>query len=259
VLNGQQYAGNPKPKGKSLPGWKLAAKRAFFPGLDLHTRCRYRFLPEYIRAGSIDTLDAGSGNGALSYSAYRKGNRVLGVSLDQRSVDDTAALFRYIGIPQDTLQFLRMNVYDLGSLGRKFHQIICGETLEHIRRDREVVQLFADLLIPGGQLLLCCPHALHPEHNLGRTDEPETGGHVRDGYTLESYRALLQPAGFRITGTLGIGSPLLCRLNKLLRGIRDRVGDLGAFPVYFLLLPLTWLDYPAPKMPFSLAVIAEKV
>jgi hypothetical protein len=174
-------------------------------------------------------------------------------------MDDTNALFRYIGIPQDAVQFRRMNVYDLGSLGRKFDQIICSETLEHIRRDREVVQLFADLLVPRGQLLLCCPHALHPEHNLGRTDEPETGGHVRDGYTLETYRALLEPVGFHITGTLGIGSPLLCRLDKLVRGIRHRVGDLGAFPVYLLLLPLTWLDYPAPKIPFSLAVIAEKV
>src|ERR1019366_7616885 len=168
--NGLSSGPSPATQRKGLPGWKLAAKRAFFPGLDLHTRCRYRFLPEYIRAGSIETLDAGSGNGALSYAAYRKGNRVLGVTLDQRSMDDTTALFRYIGIPQDAVQFRRMNVYDLGSLGRKFDQIICSETLEHIRRDREVVQLFADLLVPRGQLLLCCPHALHPEHNLGRTD-----------------------------------------------------------------------------------------
>jgi SAM-dependent methyltransferase len=227
--------------------------------LDLHTRCRYRFLPEYIRAGSIDTLDAGSGNGALSYAAYRKGNRVLGVSFHQREVDDTTALFRYIGVPSDAVQFRQMNIYDLVNLGRTFDQIICSETLEHIRRDREVVQMFSELLVPGGRLLLCCPHAVHPEHNLGRIDEPETGYHVRDGYTLESYRNLLEPAGLRITKALGVGSPLLCSLDKLLRGIRHKVGDPGAFPFFLALLPLTWFDYLNPKMPFSLAVIAEKV
>ena len=30
---------------------KIAFKRALFPGLDLHTRCRYRFLPRLFRAG----------------------------------------------------------------------------------------------------------------------------------------------------------------------------------------------------------------
>ena len=235
------------------------AKRVFFPGLDLHTRCRYRMLPEYIRSGSLQTLDAGSGNGALSYAAWRKGNQVLGVSFSRREVDDTTLLFRSIGINGDSVQFRRMNIYDLRSLGRTFDQIICSETLEHIKRDAEVVGMFSDLLKPGGQLLLCCPHALHPEHALGRTDEPETGYHVRDGYTLKSYRALLDPVGLKVTQILGLGSPLLCRLDKLLRGLRHKVGDLGAFPVFLMFLPLTLLDYRNPEMPFSLAVVAEKI
>jgi hypothetical protein len=36
------------------------------------------------------------------------------------------------------------------------------------------------------------------------------------------------------------------------------VGDLGAFPIFLLLLPLVLFDYRNPKMPFSLAVVAEK-
>jgi len=151
-----------------------------------------------------------------------------------------------------------MNIYELRSLGQKFDQIICSETLEHIKRDKEVVQMFADILNPGGRLILCCPHALHPEHNLGRTDEPETGYHVRDGYTLESYEALLGPAGLRITRRMGLGSPLLVWLDNQLRRARLRVGDFWAFPIFLLMLPLTWLDYTDPKVPFSLAVVAEK-
>ncbi|MBZ5628227.1 MAG: class I SAM-dependent methyltransferase [Acidobacteriia bacterium] len=237
---------------------KLIAKDVFFPGLDLHTRCRYRVLKEFIRPGPIDTLDAGSGNGALSYLAYRKGNRVLGVTALAREVADTTALFRARGIPAKRVEFREMNIYDLRSLNRRFDQIICSETLEHIRRDREVVQMFADLLNPGGRLLLCCPHALHPEHNLGRTDEPETGYHVRDGYTFSSYEEILQPAGFTIMHKIGLGSPVVVWQDRGLRWLRHKVGDAGAFPAFLLLLPFGWLDYRDPKIPFSVAVVAEK-
>ena len=238
---------------------KLLAKRIFFPGLDLHTRCRFRFLPELFRTGKLYTLDAGSGNGALSYAAFRRGSRVLGISFSEREVADTSVLFRAMGIAPTAVEFRRMNIYDLDILEDTFDQIVCSETLEHIKRDREVVQMFARLLRPGGRLILCCPHALHPEHALGRTDEPETGHHVRDGYTIESYQALLDSSGLVITTVLGLGSPLLCDLDKFLRKARHKVGDLVAFPIFLLFLPLVRFDYRNPKMPFSLAVVAEKV
>lgn len=238
---------------------KQVAKRVFFPGLDLHTRCRYRFLPALFRPGRLSVLDAGCGNGALSYAAYRRGSCVLGVSFLRREVDGTSALFDQMGIPRSGIELKQMNIYDLRSLEQKFDQIICSETLEHIKRDREVVQTFADLLKPDGRLILCCPHSLHPEHNLGRTDEPETGYHVRDGYTLESYQELLEPAGLHIAQRLGLGSPLLVWLDNQLRRARHRVGDFWAFPMFLFMLPLTWLDYTDPKVPFSLVVVAEKI
>lgn len=237
---------------------KLVAKRLLFPGLDLHTRCRYRFLPQFFRAGNYATLDAGCGNGALTCAAYHKGNHILAVTLSEREVRDTSAFFGYMGIPNDRVEFRLMNVYDLDRLGRKFDQIICSETLEHMKRDAEVVRMFSGLLSPGGELILCCPHALHPEHALGRTDEPETGDHVRDGYTAAGYRALLEPAGFNVCQQVGLGSPLLVWLDRVLRVVRHRAGDLAAFPLFLLMLPLTRLDYTNPRMPFSLVVVAEK-
>ncbi|HYP39567.1 MAG TPA: methyltransferase domain-containing protein [Chloroflexia bacterium] len=237
---------------------KLAGKRALYPGLDLHTRCRYRYLPRLFRRGSIYTLDAGFGNGALSYAAYRRGNRVLGVSVAERDVEATTALFDFMRVPRESVEFKLKNIYDLRDLNLRFDQIICSETLEHIARDDEVIQMFADLLTPGGRLVLCCPYALHPEHNLGRTNEPETGYHVRDGYTLASYRRLLEPTGLRVTKTLGLGSPLLCRLDWVLRHFRARFGQVAAIPLFLLLLPLTRLDRTNPRVPFSLALVAEK-
>jgi SAM-dependent methyltransferase len=242
-----------------LQNLTFLAKRLFFPGLDLHTRCRYRFLAPFLTKGKARTLDAGFGNGALSYAAYRKGSSVTGVSFRQREVDATAAFFRYLGIPRAGVEFRLLNIYDLRNLECKFDQIICSETLEHIARDEHVVRMFADLLNPGGKLLLCCPHAVHPEHALGRENGPEDGSHVRDGYTIESYTKLLKPAGFRIVETVGLGSPLLCRMDRLLRTTRTFVGDFWSMPLFLATLPFTAFDSVNPEMPFSLAVLAEKI
>ena len=237
---------------------KMLAKRVLFPGLDLHTRCRYKFLPDFFIDGDIETLDAGCGNGALSLAAYNKGNRVLGVSYVKREVEDTGQLFDSMGIPRERLELIEMNLYKLNTIERKFDQIICSETLEHIKRHEKIVESFAAMLRPGGRLVLCCPYAPHPENALGRIDVPEDGGHVRDGYTLESYSSLLEPAGFRIVQHAGLGSPLLCKLDWVLRNVRIRVGDLWSMPLFAILMPFTVLDYFNPRIPFSLMVVAEK-
>jgi SAM-dependent methyltransferase len=213
-----------------LASWpKDALKWFLFPGLDINTHCRRRFLPRFFRAGPLETLDAGCGNGALSLAAAQKGNHVLGVTLDEDQIRRNRAFFaRWGGANPDRLQFEVCNIYELRKLGRKFDQIICVETLEHIARDAEVIAIFHDILNAGGVLHLCCPYALHPKHNLGRTNGPEDGGHVRDGYTWDSYRALLEPAGFRIEARAGLGSFPLEAAHRSIRSIRNRFGEVAA-------------------------------
>ena len=237
----------------------LVLKWMFFPGLDLHTRGRYRFLPRFFLKGPLKTLDAGCGNGTLAYAAYRLGNKVLGVTLDAGQVEKANALFSLIGVNPERLRFKVLNLYDLHKLETNFDQIICAETLEHIRDDRKIIASFHDLLNDEGVLHLCCPNAMHPDHHLGRVDNPEDGGHVRDGYTLESYRKLLEPAGFRIEKSFGIGSPALGFLDRPIRALRNRVGDLPALPLFLLAYPFTLLfDHLNPRRPSSLYVLAVK-
>lgn len=237
---------------------KLWGKWLLFPGLDLNTRCRYRFLPPFFRSGLIDTLDAGCGNGALSYAAYRLGNRVLGVTYDEVEVTKARDLFDLVGTDNGRLRFELCNLYNLRRLDQKFDQIICSETLEHLDRDQEVVRIFYDILKDGGVLHLCCPYALHPDHALGRNHGPEDGGHVRDGYTLESYRALLEPVGFKIVANAGLGTPFLQRLDRAVRCLRIKWGDIGALPLFLVIWPLLRFDSLDPKVPFSLYVQAIK-
>lgn len=236
----------------------LLAKWLLFPGLDLHTRCRNRILPRFFRPGPIDTLDAGCGNGALAFAAYKTGNRVLGVTYSSKETEKALALFSFLRTDPARLTFQTYNLYDLPKLGRQFDQIICSETLEHIRQDQLVVRHFYNLLRQGGILHLCCPYALHPEHHLGRTDNPEDGGHVRDGYTLESYRALLEPAGFELVKSAGLGSPLFVQLDKAIRYLRNKGGDALALPLFLLSWPLQLFDFLDPPAPFSLYVQAVK-
>jgi SAM-dependent methyltransferase len=235
---------------------KSVVKHALFPGLDLHTRCRYRYLPHLFRAGPIDTLDAGCGNGALAYAAYKLGNRVLGISNRANEVQRNQEYFGNFVGTCERLQFRVMNLYDLPALGRRFDQIVCSETLEHISRDAEVVASFAELLRPGGVLHLCAPFSKHPSNNLGRVAGPEDGGHVRDGYTLESYACLLDRAGLQIVARGGLGSPLLVSLDRQVSSVRGRYGDAAALPLFLVCLPLSWLDRPNPRVPLSLYVQA---
>jgi SAM-dependent methyltransferase len=237
---------------------RLWGKRLLFPGLDLHTRSRYRFLTRYFREGPIDTLDAGCGNGALSYAAYRRGNRVLGVNMDSGQVRKATEYFSFLGTDPDRLKFKVCNLYDLPQIREKFDQIICSETLEHITRDQLVVQYFYDALREGGVLHLCCPYSDHPG-NKGRvcTDE-SVGWHVRDGYTMESYRALLEPAGFQIVKSGGFGSPLLVKLTSVIQPVLSREGVAFALPFFLLSWPLQLLDYENPRVPWSLYVQCVK-
>lgn len=237
---------------------RLWAKWLVFPGLDLHTRCRYRFLPRFFRKGPIATLDAGCGNGALAFAAYRLGNRVLGVTLDAEQIAKASEFFAFRGIEAGRLEFQLCNLYDLPGLGRQFDQIICSETLEHIKDDARVVGHFHALLREGGVLHVCSPFSNHPEHH-GRFDvNEEAGWHVRDGYTIETYRKLLEPAGFEIVASAGLGSSLLVRLDRIVRRLYYGIGPLAALPFFVLLWPLLALDSLNPTVPYSLYVQAVK-
>lgn len=237
---------------------RLWGKRLLFPGLDLHTRCRYRLLSKFFRAGAIDTLDAGCGNGALSYAAYQRGNRVLGVTMEDDQVRKDIEYFSFLGTDPDRLKFEVCNLYNLPEIQQKFDQIICSETLEHIARDKVVVQYFHDMLNDGGVLHVCCPYSEHPG-NKGRvcTDE-SVGWHVRDGYTMESYRALLEPVGFQIVRSAGLGSPLLVKLHDLIMFVWTKIGFAAALPIFVVTWPLQFLDYQDPAVPLSLYVQCVK-
>lgn len=237
-------------------------KWLLFPGLNLNARLRNRRMPEHFgqpqNGRERVVLDAGCGNGMLSYQAYLKGNRVIGVSV-KSEVERNRTLFnQFHGIPEERLSFLDHNLYDIESLGMTFDEIVCCEVMEHIKGDKQVCRSFYNILKPGGVLHLCCPNAEHPHHVNYPLDPDETGGHVRPGYTWETYRQLLEPIGFELSPPIGLGGPLRQACNVAITRTQETLGKYFGLPVFFALAPWTVLDSSSPKVPFSLYVQAVK-
>ncbi|HEY6763821.1 MAG TPA: methyltransferase domain-containing protein [Candidatus Sulfotelmatobacter sp.] len=233
-------------------------RNILYPGLDLHTRNRAS-LSCFWQIGPRDVLDAGSGNGYFSWLAYQTGARVVALNYEQEQVEKARDfLIGHRRADPARLQFEQCNLYCLNNETRTFDEVICFEVLEHLLRDREVVTEFYRILRPGGVLHLCCPHRLHPRHQAEVLDERESGGHVRAGYTEDEYRKLLEPIGFHVDFVVGIGTPAVYHADRILRVIRNRIGDWAALPLLPIALPAVWFATPNPRTPFSLYVKAVK-
>lgn len=234
------------------------ARDLIFPGLDLHTRNRAA-LCCFWRTGKRDVLDAGSGNGYFSWLAYKSGANVLALNFETRQVKRARSYFLdHHKADPSRLSFEQRNLYELDSEQRTFDEIICYETLEHIRNDEAVLRSFYRILRPGGVLHLCCPNSDHPRHRREVLDLSERGGHVRPGYTAGEYDHLLTNVGFHPEKVVGLGSKSLYRLDQLLRTIRNKFGDVAALPVLPIGLLFLRLERLDPPLPFSLYVRAIK-
>lgn len=240
----------------------LGLKWLLFPGINLHARLRYRVIPEYLARVNTQThrvLDAGCGNGMLSYQAYLQGKTVVGVSIKENEIQRNRELFnKWLGIPEERLSFLVYDLYEIEAMGQKFDEIICCEVLEHIRDDRRVCESFFRILNSGGVLHLCCPNANHPDNKVHELDLTESGGHVRPGYTEPEYRKLLEPIGFELTTPIGLGGRIRQSLNKAIRKVEGHLGLITAVAFFLVCYPILLLDERRPAIPYSFYIRAKK-
>ncbi len=237
-------------------------KWLLFPGINLHARLRYRVLPQFLpvpKDPDASVLDAGCGNGMLTYQAYRKGYRAVGISIKADEIARNKRLFNnHLGIPEARLSFMEFNLYNLDKLGMQFDHVICSEVLEHIRDDERVCRSFFQVLKEGGVLHLCCPNADHPDNRNHVLDPHEKGGHVRPGYTMQSYRELLEPIGFVLQEPIGLGGAIRQSLNKTIRACESFLGLPGGVACFLLVSPLLLLESKRNTVPYSLYVRAVK-
>jgi SAM-dependent methyltransferase len=243
---------------KLLQTMRFIARDIVYPGLDIHTRNRAA-LCCFWKTGPRDVLDAGSGNGYFSWLAYKSGAKVVALNFEAGQVEKARAfLLEHRRANPARLRIEQSNLYNLKTEQRAFDEIICYETLEHIRGDREVVAQFYRILRPGGTLHLCCPNREHPRHQAEVLDVTETGGHVRAGYNKGDYARLLEPLGFRLEHFTGVGSKSVYWADNILRVVRNHVGDVLALPLLPLALLVLKLSRCDSPVPFSFYVRAIK-
>lgn len=234
-------------------------KRIILPGTDLFTRRRTALEKNWM-SGERNVLDAGFGNGWFSFRAYRSGAKVTAVAIQPVLLTRAREFYNgFLDISESDLNFQNGNLYTFDAGDGQYDEIICYETLEHIRDDEKVCRNIYRWMKPGGVLHLCCPNAEHPRWASEILDEEEKGGHVRYGYTVNSYRELLEPIGYQLEVFEGVGGGFLVFLQEVIQAHARKIfGEPGALLVAMLSIPFIWFDSRNPSMPFSIYVKAVK-
>jgi SAM-dependent methyltransferase len=177
-------------------------------------------LRRHLRHGTWRTLDAGCGAGEFTLYAAKLGNRAIGLSFDERlnQLGQLRAQILHIA----NVEFRTVDLRALDQLKKplgKFDQIICFETIEHILNDEKVIRDLANLLQPGGQLLVTAPFKYARRLPDEVLSEHEDSGHVRWGYTHSERCALFERSGLQAeeqTYLTGIVSQTILRWTRRL-------------------------------------------
>jgi 2-polyprenyl-3-methyl-5-hydroxy-6-metoxy-1,4-benzoquinol methylase len=112
---------------------------------------RYHFLLRYLKShfSGLEILDLGCGSGYLTKRLADLGNRVLGA-------DNSIAAIEICRTRYPDLEFIRTSAYELAEIlpNRKFDLITSFDVIEHLHDQERFLRIAAELLAPGGRLLL---------------------------------------------------------------------------------------------------------
>ena len=181
---------------KSVPKY-VVARKPRYPGKLADRLSSHAKIVDRVQPGAV-ALDVGAGSGVLGEALRARGSRVVGIDL--ACPPDTAAAYdRFIEQDIDQGMILPAEA--------RFDVAIFGDVLEHVRRPDALLASARDHLKPGGRIIAsvgnvalwyCRLSLLFGRFNYtprGILDET----HVKL-YTLDTFKALLESAGLRVTG-----------------------------------------------------------
>lgn len=180
--------------------------------------------------------------------AARIGNESVGISLDQTKNQKAKAYASLLRMPN--VQFITADLRNLDKLGNglgRFDQIICFETIEHIRNDKKLMTDLSLLLKPGGRLLLTTPFRNYKRLLGDKLSEHEDGGHVRWGYTHAEMRELFEKCALNVAAEeyiSGFVSQQLTNFIRLLSAANPRIAWIVTLPLRILQI----LDSPLTRL-----------
>jgi SAM-dependent methyltransferase len=194
-------------------GWK-----ALLLGRDPTVTDRLKWLKHHLKPGNFRTLDVGCASGYFTFYAAKIGNQSVGIDIDERGNRKAKRLAQILGLYKTYFLLLDIRILDrfVEQLG-KFDQIICFETIEHIRNGRKLLKDLSCLLKPGGKLLLTAPFKFHKPINSDTLSEVEDGGHMRWGYTHDELQGMFRECNIEVATEEYIGGFILQQLLLITR------------------------------------------
>ncbi len=196
---------------------------------------RWRWLRRHLLAGPLRTLEVGCGSGAFTLYASKIGNCSVGVSNNDYDLSKARARAKILRVKN--IEFATLDVESLRSLVErlgKFDQVICLETIEHIKEDKKLVSDLSSALKPGGRLLLTTPFKYYRRLPGDRLSDTQDGGHVRWGYTAEEMKALFEENGLRVVAQDYVSGFVSQQLTKVMRLLGGAIG----MAAWAVILPL---------------------
>jgi len=242
-----------------LIGWKALILHGDLTVLD-----RLQWVSKHLSKGNARTLDAGCGNGVFSIYAAKTGNETIGISFDEAK--NTMAKLRASMLKVSNVQFIKHDLRKLNEAAKrlgKFDQIMCLETLEHIKDDRKLISDLCNLLKPKGKLILTVPHKKNKGlYELG-TSKKEDGGHVRYGYSFSELEDIFNECGLNIKDKTYISGVISQKITSLMFFLNGIFGHTISWIITFPCRILQILDYQVTKLikypHLSIGVVGLKI
>lgn len=155
-------------------------------------------LQRHVPAGALRVLDLGCASGALGAALKARGSYVVGVERDPAYASRARERL-------DELIEADLETLDPAPLGR-FDVLVAGDVLEHLADPWTVLQRFAEIVEPGGTVVVSLPNVRHwetvfaiavqgrfPRRNEGVFDRT----HLR-WFTLHDAWSLIDQAGLEV-------------------------------------------------------------
>lgn len=200
-----------------------------------------------VRTSGLSVADCGAGSGSLT----RVLRKTLGPKVRITAIDQAKEVLSLRGPNTDSWCMNESKLLDHLTRGEapKFDLVFFSHTLEHFRDPLAVLSAFANLLNPGGRIVIDFPHGRHPLY-LRSADVK-----IPDLYffTEEGMRAMSLKAGCRILASYGL-SPGPASLAHLENAAVQYLSS-------FLFIMRGWITgdgYFSAKVPVWMRVILEK-
>ncbi len=241
-----------------MKGLRSRLRRLLAPWADPFARGRMRLL-RFARPG-WRVLDAGCGDGAMALRLARRGCQVVGLTNDRDVVERARAEAERLGLAEQ----VAFVVHDLRAgppPGGGFDAAVCFDVLEHILDDRAALGNVVAAVRPGGLVAITVPDRSAPPIWGDRVSPVEDGSHVRQGYTTDELRSLVEGAGLEAVQWGRFGGPLARAWTGVWRRLAARGGGMAALlrAVWVAIMwVVCWLDRLVPGKRYEMFVLARK-